>query len=196
MSDSLTFVKDQISESSSVIQKMVESCSEQIVQVSEMIIQTIENGGKVLWCGNGGSAAQAQHLSTELMGGLRNHHRNAVASVSLTTDSSFLTAWSNDVEFEFVFAKQVEGLGKEGDILIAISTSGNSANIIKAMETAKQMGLKTVALTGEDGGKLRGIADVEIKIPTTDTQRIQEGHILSGHLFCELVEKHVVNRTG
>jgi len=196
MSDSLTFVKDQISESSSVIQKMVESCSVEIVKVSEIIIASIENGGKVLWCGNGGSAAQSQHLSTELIGGLRDHKHQAIASVSLTTDSSFLTAWSNDESFDSVFAKQVEGLGKEGDVLIALSTSGNSMNIIKAMETAKQMGLKTVTLTGGNGGKLTGMADIEIRIPTTDTQRIQEGHILSGHLFCELVEKHVVNGAG
>jgi len=185
----LQFVKDQLVQSADTLYASVETCCFDIESAAELIIDAVRSNHKVLWCGNGGSAAQAQHLSTELVGGLRDHHRSPIPSVSLTTDSSMLTAWSNDVSFETVFSRQVEAIGQKGDILIAISTSGNSKNIVKAVKTATENGLKTVILTGHEGGKLKDQGNVVIRIPSSDTQRIQEGHIAAGHIICEIVEK-------
>ena len=143
-------------------------------------IERIQKGNKILWCGNGGSAAQAQHLFTELVGGLRDHNRKAIPSISLTTDSSFLTAWSNDTNFTSIFSRQIEALGREGDVLIGISTSGNSENVFLAIKKAQAMGIHTILFTGKDGNDR---ADITIFIPSDDTQRIQEGHILCGHIL-------------
>ena len=178
----------QINESSAVFTDMVSHCGNFMNQAAIMMIEAIRNGKKILWCGNGGSAAQAQHLSTELIGGLRNHNRPAIPSISLTTDSSFLTAWSNDIDFNFVFSRQISALGQKGDVLIGITTSGNSDNVIKAVEIAEEMGIHSIVFTGKDGGNINGKADIAITIPSDDTQRIQEGHILCGHILCELVE--------
>ena len=193
MSGPHQLVKDQLKESADVKQAMVHACSDDIMAAVDLIIEALKNRKKVLWCGNGGSAAQAQHLSTELVGGLRNHHRPPIASISLTTDSSLLTAWSNDISFDSVFSRQIEGLGENGDILMAISTSGNSRNVVNAVEEAKKRGLKTIILTGKEGGKLRDRGNVVVRVPSTDTQRIQEGHIAAGHIICELVEKAFSN---
>lgn len=182
-------IENQLRESASVKEAMVEACSEEIRAAAELIISVIRAGGKVMWCGNGGSAAQAQHLSTEVIGGLRRHDLPPQPSISLTTDSSLITAWSNDVGFESLFARQVEGLGKAGDVLVVLSTSGNSENVVRAVETAGTLGIKVIVLTGRSGGKLSGAGDVNIRIPSDDTQRIQEGHITAGHIFCELVEQ-------
>ena len=142
-----------------------------------------------MWCGNGGSAAQAQHLSTEIIGGLRRHDLPPQPSISLTTDSSMITAWSNDVDFDSLFSRQIEGLGNAGDVLVALSTSGNSSNIIKAVKISESIGIQTIIMTGKAGGSLASMGNVRIMIPSEDTQRIQEGHITAGHIFCELVEK-------
>lgn len=158
-----------------------------IIKAVNVIIKSLQNGGKILLCGNGGSAADSQHLATEFVAKL-NKKRKSIPAIALTTDTSLLTAVSNDNSFEDVFARQIEGIGKKGDVLIAISTSGNSKNILKAAKTANSMGIYTIGLTGEKMSKLTSMAKLIIKTPSSDTQRIQESHILIGHIICELVE--------
>ena len=181
-------IKKQILGSAAVKENMAEACVADMEAAAIIMIGCIKNGGKILWCGNGGSAGDAQHLATELMGGMTSHERKPIPSIALTTDSSFLTAWSNDTDFESVFSRQVQGLGKEGDVLVGISTSGNSENVIAAVKQAKFKGLKTVVFTGKSGGRMNGLADVTIYVPSEDTQRIQEGHIMTGQILCGLIE--------
>ncbi|MEY8243434.1 MAG: SIS domain-containing protein [Gammaproteobacteria bacterium] len=182
-----------ISTSADVKRAMLDACAKDIDIAANILTDAVKNGGKILWCGNGGSAADAQHMATELMGGLRDHDRPAIASIALTTDSSFLTAWSNDTDFNTIFSRQLDGLGKAGDVLVAISTSGNSENIVRAVERAKAMDMAVIILTGQSGGKLRDKGDVVIRIPSDDTQRIQEGHLLAEHIMCEMVENAILN---
>jgi len=182
-----------ISTSADVKRAMLDACAKDIDIAANIMTDAIKNGRKILWCGNGGSAADAQHMATELMGGLRDHDRPAIASIALTTDSSFLTAWSNDTDFNTIFARQLDGLGKAGDVLVSISTSGNSENIVQAVERAKAMDMAVIILTGQSGGKLRDKGDVVIRIPSDDTQRIQEGHLLAEHIMCEMVENAILN---
>ena len=182
-----------ISTSADVKRAMLDACAKDIDIAANIMTDAIKNGRKILWCGNGGSAADAQHMATELMGGLRDHDRPAIASIALTTDSSFLTAWSNDTDFNTIFSRQLDGLGKAGDVLVAISTSGNSENIVQAVERAKAMDMAVIILTGQSGGKLRDKGDVIIRIPSDDTQRIQEGHLLAEHIMCEMVENAILN---
>ena len=189
MNNHLDQIKFQLTEASGMMHQMKDDCSQSIADAAQVMISALQNGNKILWCGNGGSAAQAQHLSTEVIGGLRDHVRPGKASLSLTTDSSFLTAWPNDVGFDTLFSRQVESLGQKGDVLIGISTSGNSDNIVKAVESAGELGMKVIVFTGRDGGKLAKSGDVMISIPSDDTQHIQEGHITAGHIVCELVEQ-------
>ena len=187
-------IKNQILESAKIKNKIVEDGVEQIEKAAEVFINCIKNGGKILWCGNGGSAGDAQHLATELMGGMTDHDRKPIPSIALTTDSSFLTAWSNDTDFESIFSRQIQGLGKEGDVLVGISTSGNSKNVINALKQAKYKNLKTISLTGKTGGNLGGVADITIKVPSNDTQRIQESHIMIGQILCSLLELSLVKK--
>ncbi len=182
-----------ISTSADVKRAMLDACAKDIDIAANILTDAVKNGRKILWCGNGGSAADAQHMATELMGGLRDHDRPAIASIALTTDSSFLTAWSNDTDFNTIFSRQLDGLGKAGDVLVAISTSGNSENIVQAVERAKAMDMAVIILTGQSGGKLRDKGDVVIRIPSDDTQRIQEGHLLAEHIMCEMVENAILN---
>jgi D-sedoheptulose 7-phosphate isomerase len=148
------------------------------------------NGNKVLFCGNGGSAADAQHLAAEFSGRFY-YDRPALPSEALHTNSSYLTAVANDYSYEEVYSRIIMGIGEEGDVLVGLSTSGNSANVVKAFEAANKKGLITVALTGFDGGKLKDVADFLINVPSGDTPRIQESHIMIGHIICELVEASV-----
>jgi D-sedoheptulose 7-phosphate isomerase len=185
--------KQIISISADVKRAMIDACAKDIDIAANILTDAVKNGRKILWCGNGGSAADAQHMSTELMGGLRDHDRPAIASIALTTDSSFLTAWSNDTDFNTIFSRQLDGLGKAGDVLVDISTSGNSENIVQAVERAKAMDMAVIILTGQSGGKLRDKGDVVIRIPSDDTQRIQEGHLLAEHIMCEMVENAILN---
>ena len=185
-------IKKQIIESAKIKNKIVEDGVQHIEKAAEIFINSIKNGGKILWCGNGGSAGDAQHLATELMGGMTDHDRRPIPSIALTTDSSFLTAWSNDTDFESVFSRQIQGLGEEGDVLVGISTSGNSNNVINALKQAKYRNLKTISLTGKTGGNLDGIADITIKVPSNDTQRIQESHIMIGQILCSLLELSIL----
>lgn len=183
---------NQLRESSDVKNTMIIACVEDIEKAAEMMVAAAENGRMIFWCGNGGSAADAQHMAAELMGGLRSHDRPAIKSIALTTDSSFITAWANDTDYESIFSRQIEGLGNEGDVLIAISTSGNSKNVIKAIEACRDKGILVIVLTGKSGGVLKELGDVTISIPSDDTQRIQEGHLLTEHILCEMVEKSVI----
>ena len=183
---------NQLRESSDVKNTMIIACVEDIEKAAEMMVAAAENGQMIFWCGNGGSAADAQHMAAELMGGLRSHDRPAIKSIALTTDTSFITAWSNDTDYESIFSRQIEGLGNEGDVLIAISTSGNSKNVIKAIEACRDKGISVIVLTGKSGGVLKELGDVTISIPSDDTQRIQEGHLLTEHILCEMVEKSVI----
>ena len=167
---------------------MLETCIDDIVRASEIMLESIKNGNKILWCGNGGSAADAQHLATELMGGMTSHERKPIPSIALTTDSSFITAWSNDTDFESIFSRQLQGIGNTGDVLIGISTSGNSENVHAAIKQAQYKGLSTILFTGKSGGKMNGISEITINVPSEDTQRIQEAHIMVGQILCSLVE--------
>ena len=168
--------------------RILETCIEDIHDAADIMKTAIKAGNKIIWCGNGGSAADAQHMSAELMGGLTTHDRQPIASISLTTDTSFITAWSNDTDYSSIFSRQIEGLGNTGDVLIAISTSGNSINVINAVNTAKDKNIKAVILSGQTGGMMSALGDVRICIPSIDTQRIQEGHLLVEHILCEFVE--------
>ena len=156
-------------------------------EAAQLMIDALGNEKKILIAGNGGSAAQAQHMTGELVGRFL-IERNALPAITLSADTSILTAWSNDYSFETVFSRQVEALGKEGDILFALSTSGNSANVIKAVEAARVARMKVILLLGKDGGKMKGLADVELVVPSNSTPRIQESHILMIHMLCECVE--------
>ncbi|MAD52362.1 MAG: SIS domain-containing protein [Candidatus Marinimicrobia bacterium] len=183
---------NQLRESSDVKNTMIIACAEDIEKAAVMMVAVAQNGKMILWCGNGGSAADAQHMAAELMGGLRSHDRPAVKSIALTTDTSFITAWTNDTDYESIFSRQIEGLGNEGDVLVAISTSGNSKNVVKAVEACREKGISVIVLTGKTGGALKELGDVTISIPSDDTQRIQEGHLLAEHILCEMVEKSVI----
>ena len=158
-----------------------------IERIAGEMTRTLRAGNKILWCGNGGSAADAQHLAAELVGRFQ-RDRRGLASIALTTDTSILTAVANDHGYEKVFSRQVEALGVEGDLLVGISTSGNSRNVCLALETARSLGVFTVAFAGEGGGEIAAIADLALCIPSKDTARIQESHILCGHMLCDWVE--------
>lgn len=186
-------IEKQILESIEVKKQIIKSCLPEINNAAKLMITSIRNGGKILWCGNGGSASDAQHLSTELMGGMSDHDRKPIPSISLTTDTSFLTAWSNDTDFESVFSRQIQGLGNSGDVLIGISTSGNSENVISAIKQAKYKDLKTIALTGYNSNKLKNLSDLTINVPSKDTQRIQESHIMIGQILCGLLEENLLS---
>jgi D-sedoheptulose 7-phosphate isomerase len=159
----------------------------QVLELIRLISHAFEVGNKVFFFGNGGSAADAQHLAAEFVNRLI-MDRPPLPAIALTTDTSILTSISNDFSFEEIFAKQLKALGKGGDVAIGISTSGNSSNIIKAFEVAKEMRMKAVALTGNDGGALAKMADLSLIVPSTSTPRVQEVHILVGHILCEMVE--------
>ncbi len=159
-----------------------------LAQADDMA-ERLRRGGRVLVAGNGGSAADAQHLAAELSGRYLKE-RKALAGIALTTDTSALTAIGNDYGFDFVFSRQVEALGRPGDLFIGISTSGNSPNIIKAVESAKELGLRTLGLLGRDGGKLKGLVDDALVVPSTVTARIQEVHQMIYHFWCEALDAH------
>lgn len=164
--------------------------ADSIASVAGVCAEALRNGHKILFCGNGGSAADAQHLAAELVGRYK-LERPAMNAVALTVDTSILTAVGNDYGYDDVFRRQVEGLGYEGDVLVGLSTSGNSANVVRAMEQAKKMGIATVALTGCKGGKMADMADHALCVPSEMTNHIQEMHIACGHLVCELVERSI-----
>lgn len=193
--DKKKFITDSLTESSDTKIKIRENCFNEILSASELISSAYRNNGKLLLCGNGGSAADCQHIATELMIRLSHHiNRPALPAIALTTDSSNLSAGGNDIGFENVFARNVEGLGNEGDVLLAISTSGNSPNILKAADKAREKKMKVIGFLGGEGGKLRDKVDLPIIIPSSNTQRIQEGHITIAHIICELVEEELYGK--
>ena len=168
----------------------LKSLSSEIEEIASICINTIQAGHKIMFCGNGGSASDAQHLTAELVVKYKKV-RHAIPAISLTTDTSILTAIGNDIGAGEIFAREVEALGKSGDLLIGISTSGNSENIIKAVETAKKNNIKTIALTGKDGGKIKNLADKTLRVPSDVTNNIQEMHIAVGHMICEIIENEL-----
>lgn len=161
-----------------------------IIQVSEVISKALQNRNKVLLFGNGGSAADCQHIAAEFVGRFKTQ-RPSLAAIALTTDTSIITAIGNDYGFEKIFSRQIEGLGRKGDIVIAISTSGNSNNVLKGIEKAKELGLITIGFTGNTGGLLGSIVDYHFNIPHSASARVQEVHIMLSHILCELVENNV-----
>jgi D-sedoheptulose 7-phosphate isomerase len=189
------FIADSLIESSETKLKIKDQLQPDILTAIELLADCYKRGNKLLLCGNGGSAADCQHIAAEMMIRLSHHiQRPALPAIALTTDSSNLTAGGNDIGFENVFARNVEGLGCKGDVLLAISTSGNSPNVIKAVEAAHKKEMKVIGFLGGKGGKLKDIVDLPIVIPSSNVQRIQEGHITVAHIICELVEEKLYGK--
>ena len=185
--------KEAVSSHASVIQLVMHDAALAlaVAAIGRTATQTLKNGGKILLCGNGGSAADSQHIAAELVGRF-GKDRPPLAAIALTVDSSAMTAIGNDYDFTAIYARQVEGLGKPDDLLIGITTSGNSPNVLQAIMKAKLMGLKTASLTGGNlESKIATLADVCAHVPSTDTPRIQEAHILIGHIICAHIEKEL-----
>ena len=181
-------IRRQLLDSADVKRRVSELLLDDILQAAMILAEALASGKKMLICGNGGSAADSQHIAAELVGRLRaGHERPSLPAIALTTDSSIVTAIGNDYGFDQVYARQVEGLGESGDVLIGISTSGNSSNIVKAVQVARERQLRTIGLLGQQG-ILRDLVECPIAVPSTNTQRIQEAHIAIGHIICELVE--------
>lgn len=170
------------------IQTVIGTMEEELAQASILVVETLKKGNKVLLCGNGGSAADAQHIAAELTGRYKTE-RKGLPGIALTTDTSALTAIGNDYGYDKIFYRQVEALANKGDLLIGISTSGNSENIISALNLAKEMGCSTLGLSGRDGGKMNKVCDINLIVPSSDTPRIQEMHILFGHTICHIVDE-------
>ena len=187
----LKYIEDECMDSAEVKRKIAENCSHDILRSVNIIIKALRNKKKLLICGNGGSAADAQHIATELVIRMNRKKRPPMAAIALTTDTSMLTAGGNDIGFENVFSRQVGALGLKGDVLIAISTSGMSENVIRAVKEANKTGLYVIGFLGKKGGKLRKMVDIPIVIPANDTQRIQEGHITVGHIICGILENEL-----
>ncbi len=173
-----------------LIQTARETLMEPIKKTGHLLSQCLAQGGTLFWCGNGGSASDSQHLAAELVGRFKKNRR-PLRSIALTTDSSVLTCISNDFSYDDIFSRQLEALGRPNDVFIGISTSGKSENILRALKTAKTMGITTVALLGKGGGLAKDMADQTILVPSDVTARIQETHILIGHILCELIEQEL-----
>ncbi len=181
-------LRRHMTESADVKRQVAERCHEAIGNVGRTIAEAFRAGGKLLLCGNGGSAADCQHMAAEMVGRLtKEMRRPGLPAIALTTDSSFLTAYANDEGYDGVFERQVQALGRQGDVLLGISTSGNSPNVILAVRAARALGMKTIVLTGE-GGQLADFADVVIAVPSASTQYIQEAHLAIEHFLCGMVE--------
>jgi D-sedoheptulose 7-phosphate isomerase len=188
-------IREYLLETSRTAARTADACAEEILGATVAIVEALRGGGKILLCGNGGSAGDAQHLATEFVSTLTvDRRRDAIPAIALTTDSSLITAVANDFGFDGVFARQVEALGRGGDVLVGISTSGNSENVVRAFEQAKATGIRTIALTGESGGKLGALADIEINVPSSETSHVQEAHIAVGQLIAFLVEDELYPR--
>jgi len=166
-----------------------------IRNIADAIVVCYKNGGKVLFCGNGGSAADAQHLAAELSGRFY-FDRPPLEAEALHVNSSYITAVANDYSYNDIYSRYVNGVGKAGDVIIGLSTSGNSENIVRALKVAREKKMITVGLTGETGGKMESLADFLLNVPSTDSPRIQESHIMMGHIFCEIVEENLFGNQG
>ena len=183
-------IKDILLESIQVKEELLHAKLGQIVEIADLLIDALKKGAKLIIFGNGGSASDAQHIAAELVGRFQKERRG-LAAISLTTNTSTITALANDYGYEVVFARQIEALGQKNDVVFGISTSGKAKNVASAIKQAKKMGLKTVALTGADGGELAKLADITLIVPSSVTARIQEAHITIGHILCELIEQAV-----
>lgn len=199
-------ITERMRDSAALTLWSAEVCASSILAAAELIATSFKNGGKLMLCGNGGSAADCQHMAAELTSRLsRDYRRPALPAIALTTDTSFLTAFANDFDFEGVFARQVQALGKSGDVLLGITTSGKSKNVIRAAELATSLAIQVVTLTGarpaktlgdEDDPLLADLADVAVCIPSNETQHIQESHLVVEHILCHLVERAVFGSRG
>ncbi|HZF99913.1 MAG TPA: D-sedoheptulose 7-phosphate isomerase [Chitinophagales bacterium] len=185
-------IKQLVQASIDVKQKVLSNNSllQTVAQVAEALVEALKQDKKILFAGNGGSAADAQHLSAELSGRFY-HDRDPLFAEALHVNTSYLTAVANDYSYDEVYARLVKAKGRNGDVLVGLSTSGNSRNILRALETAKQQGMTTVGFTGETGGKMKVLCDFLVNVPSSDTPRIQESHILLGHIVCQLVEENL-----
>lgn len=185
-------INKSIEESIDVKRKVLQELPGKIEQIGLMLANSIKNGGKIMFCGNGGSAADSQHLAAELVVRLRStFQRPAIPALALTVDTSILTAGGNDFGFDYVFSRQIEAFGNQGDVLITISTSGNSENIVQAIIEAKKKNIKVIGMLGGNGGKIKELCDEVLIISSTTTARIQESHIMVGHLLCEIIEEEL-----
>ncbi len=185
-------MKKYFEESSKIIFNFITNNEDKLIEVVNTVEKALKNNNKILICGNGGSAADSQHFAAELVGRYK-MERKGLPSIALTTDTSILTAIGNDYGYDKIFERQVEGLGNKGDILIGISTSGNSENVINAVLKGKEIGLTTIGLLGKDGGKLKDIVDIPIIVSSNNTPRVQECHVVIYHSICEELEKRLFN---
>jgi phosphoheptose isomerase len=193
----IAHARDHLLASAETKRRYAEASAGDLVKVAKLIADCFASGRKLMLCGNGGSAADCQHIAAEFTSILtQKFDRRALPAISLTTDSSFLTARGNDYGFDSVFSRQVEALGKPGDVLMGSSTSGNSKNVLHAFDAARRIGISTVGLTGSDGGKLARAADVCLQVPSDRTAHIQECHIAIGHIIVAIVEKYLFNNDG
>lgn len=188
VNESQEIILNRIYENMEVMTKIRKS-SDLIEQISELIINCFKNGNKIILCGNGGSAADAQHIAAELIGKFYKSDRIALPALALNTNTSTITSISNDIGYNEVFKRQIEAFGKERDILICISTSGNSKNLVEAVNMAKEKNIKTISITGKTGGRIGKISDVTLRVPSTNTPIIQNAQISIFHIICELVER-------
>ncbi|MBO4307476.1 MAG: D-sedoheptulose 7-phosphate isomerase [Bacteroidales bacterium] len=189
-------ISQSISQSIAAKQAILDNADflSRIEQAADMIIDSLKSGGKIHFCGNGGSAADAQHLAAELSGRFY-YDRPPLNAEALHCNTSYLTAVGNDYGYDYIFARLLRGAAKKGDVLIGISTSGNSKNILKAYDVCKENGISIISLTGETGGAMKDYSDILLNVPSTDTPRIQESHIMIGHIICELVESAMFPKT-
>jgi D-sedoheptulose 7-phosphate isomerase len=195
--NAIELIEAHLRESAAVKHRLAESGSAAIAEAARRIAERVAGGGKIMLCGNGGSAGDSQHIAAEFTSRLRSTlERPPIAALALTTDTSFLTARANDYEFAEVFERLVLGLGRAGDVLIGITTSGNSENVLRAVRRAKAMDILTVGFLGGSGGKLAEVVDIPIIVPSNSTQHIQESHIAIGHIICELVEEALYGDQG
>jgi D-sedoheptulose 7-phosphate isomerase len=195
LKDAEHYIRERLAESAAVKTELARVSAGIIRSAAEMAVQCLRSGGKILICGNGGSAADSQHIAAELVVRF-GMNRKGLPAVALTTDTSILTAGANDLGFEDVFRRQIEALGRKGDLLIAISTSGRSPNVIRAAEQAKAQGMSVLGLTGAAEGAMDRVADLVLHVPSADTARIQESHMAVGHLICDLVEKEIFGNSS
>ncbi|MFT3994034.1 MAG: D-sedoheptulose 7-phosphate isomerase [Dysgonomonas sp.] len=193
----MNIIKQRIQESIDVKKRIIENepLLKTIEEVTLLMIEQIRDGGSIYFAGNGGSAADAQHLAAELSGRFY-FDRQPLSADALHCNTSFMTAVANDYSYDIIYARLLSGIGRKGDVLVGLSTSGNSKNIVKAFEKAKEMDIYTIAMTGEGGGKMKELADLSICVPSNDTPRIQESHIMIGHIICEIIESTLFKATN
>ena len=183
-------IKDEFSSHLETINKVIETMEDNLTLASQLAVETLKNGNKILLCGNGGSAADAQHIAAELTGRYKTERRG-LPGIALTTDTSALTAIGNDYGYDRVFDRQVESLANKGDLIIGISTSGNSKNIVSALKLGRELGCKTLGFSGRDGGAMNEVCDINLIVPSNNTPRIQEMHILFGHTICQIIDNEL-----